>query len=137
MIIDGKNLDQPAEKPSLPQASIAPSSKKSNVKSGADPDEQIAWQIVQESRLPEDWKLQKPVWRSQSLQPYWNSQFILEGQAVGKLKVSLDPNTCEVVEFAIPKPKVIQPDQKQRLNITPWEQPARSGPPVLGIDWSL
>ncbi len=121
MIVGGKNLSHPNEKQAV---KIVLSSKPtattgSQKRSAKDPDEQAAWGIVEESAVPADWEIQKPVWRSQSQQPYWEFAARQDGRGIGKLKVSIDPPHCEIIEFVIPVPREISLETAQRLNITP------------------
>jgi Cft2 family RNA processing exonuclease len=118
IITDSKNLTHAQEKINSIKAPI-PRSIAAHRKSAKDVNEQAAWAILEESGLPEDWQIQKPVWRSQSQNPYWEFGVWQEERSVGKLKVSIDPPSCEIIEFAIPVPKEFSTEKEKRLNITP------------------
>jgi Cft2 family RNA processing exonuclease len=137
MIVDSSKIVHSPEKPGVTDAVGSLASDLINApikksigfqrKSAKDPDEQAAWGIVEESSVSADWEIQKPVWRSQSQQPYWEFAALQNGRGIGKLKVSIasgasgaiDPPHCEIIEFVIPVPREISQETKQRLNITP------------------
>jgi Cft2 family RNA processing exonuclease len=118
VITDSKNLTHEPEKINPSKAPIVRSIAAQR-RSAKDGNEQAAWAVLEESGLPEDWQIQKPVWRSQSQHPYWEFLVCQEGHSVGKLKVSIDPPSCEIIEFAIPAPKEFSTEKENRLNITP------------------
>jgi Cft2 family RNA processing exonuclease len=119
MIVDGHNLSQISEKQTFSNNERVKKSIDSPRRLAKDPDEQAAWMVVEASAVPVNWEIQQPVWRSQSQQPYWEFMAVRDDQGVGKLKVSIDPPSCEIIEFAISAPKEFSTEKEKRLNITP------------------